>query len=406
MKLRYLLFSSLVLILLSFPVKAQIILNPGESKVFTNYPATGGEAGDNGNFIFILNSAYDINAKTIKAEVISRIIGTGKGEAYALLYYDFTISETPETHNNTVGALISYSIFWNGFQEMIALVGSNSWVNIEMHLKDLTATQLICSDIIHDLDLKTASIKVVNIGLDYNDSDTKNDVVPAILKRGHTYRLNVKLTCTLFATLTPLHVRSMCDFMDGILGLGDGRVELSNIFVKVGLDEEETLQKLIKLDSLESRIDSLEYKLNHHYHIYLTGRGIGQNNTEANTTLSIFEEGNSASSPPIYNEIPEQNILKENIENKSSPDKFSLGQNYPNPFNPSTKITFAIPKQELVTIKVFDILGRQVKILMNEIKSPGYYEINFEAGRYPSGTYVYEIRAGDFVETKKMILLK
>ena len=88
------------------------------------------------------------------------------------------------------------------------------------------------------------------------------------------------------------------------------------------------------------------------------------------------------------------------------PKEFSLSQNYPNPFNPSTKISFSIPTQEFISLKVFDVLGRQVEVLLNEIKEPGYYEISFNAGRLPSGTYMYEIRAGSFVETKKMILLK
>jgi hypothetical protein len=88
------------------------------------------------------------------------------------------------------------------------------------------------------------------------------------------------------------------------------------------------------------------------------------------------------------------------------PKEFSLSQNYPNPFNPSSTISFAIPTQEFVSLKVFDVLGSQVEVLMYEIKAPGYYEINFNASRLPSGTYIYEIRAGGFVETKKMILLK
>ena len=96
----------------------------------------------------------------------------------------------------------------------------------------------------------------------------------------------------------------------------------------------------------------------------------------------------------------------ETEDDLGTPEEFSLSQNYPNPFNPSTTISFAIPTQELVNVKVFDVLGRQVEVLMNEIKAPGYYEISFNAGRLPSGTYIYEIRAGNFIETKKMILLR
>jgi len=176
--------------------------------------------------------------------------------------------------------------------------------------------------------------------------------------------------------------------------------------VKLDLDDEETLQKLAKLDSLESRIDTLEYKLDHHYHTYLTGRGAGHNNTEANTTLSIFETGHGNNSyPPQYEIEPEYDLDNNQIKNKT-PEEFSLEQNYPNPFNPNTKISFSIPTQELVTIKIYDILGRQVDILMNDIKTPGNYEVNFNAEKLPSGTYIYEIRAGKFIETKKMVLMK
>ena len=88
------------------------------------------------------------------------------------------------------------------------------------------------------------------------------------------------------------------------------------------------------------------------------------------------------------------------------PKTFSLYQNYPNPFNPSTKISFALPMQEFVTLKVYDVLGRQVKVLLNEIKEPGNYDINFDASRLPSGTYFYTLTAGSFTQTKKMLMIK
>ena len=104
--------------------------------------------------------------------------------------------------------------------------------------------------------------------------------------------------------------------------------------------------------------------------------------------------------------INDATIIKLMVSEELIPAKYALEQNYPNPFNPSTKISFAVPTQEFVTVNVYDILGRKVETLMNETKSPGYYEINFNADKMPSGTYIYEIRAGNFVETKKMVLLK
>ena len=91
--------------------------------------------------------------------------------------------------------------------------------------------------------------------------------------------------------------------------------------------------------------------------------------------------------------------------------KFALEQNYPNPFNPSTKIKFEIPDQvrndrNLVTLKVYDVLGNEVATLVNEEKPAGEYEVEFDASSLPSGVYFYHLKAGSFIETKKMIFLK
>jgi Secretion system C-terminal sorting domain len=88
------------------------------------------------------------------------------------------------------------------------------------------------------------------------------------------------------------------------------------------------------------------------------------------------------------------------------PDNYKLYQNYPNPFNPTTNIKFDIPKSSLVKVVVYDILGREVKTLVNEFKNAGSYKLDFDASNISSGTYFYRIEAGDFVEIKKMVLIK
>jgi len=91
------------------------------------------------------------------------------------------------------------------------------------------------------------------------------------------------------------------------------------------------------------------------------------------------------------------------------PTEFSLAQNYPNPFNPSTSIQYAVGNRQFVQLKVYDILGNEVATLVNEEKEPGYYEVDFNVGQtisLSSGVYFYRLQAGDFVETKKMILLR
>jgi len=88
------------------------------------------------------------------------------------------------------------------------------------------------------------------------------------------------------------------------------------------------------------------------------------------------------------------------------PSKFVLYQNYPNPFNPLTTIRYAIPQTSFVSLKMYDILGRQVATLVDEEKPAGTYEVNFDAKNLSSGVYFYRIKAGEFVQTKKLIVLK
>jgi aminopeptidase N len=88
------------------------------------------------------------------------------------------------------------------------------------------------------------------------------------------------------------------------------------------------------------------------------------------------------------------------------PSEFSLYQNYPNPFNPSTTIKYDVPTRSLVTIKIYDALGRQVAVPVNELKSPGRYQFEFSDSSLASGVYFYEMTAGKFKEKKKMILVK
>ncbi len=93
-------------------------------------------------------------------------------------------------------------------------------------------------------------------------------------------------------------------------------------------------------------------------------------------------------------------------EDNQLPTEFNLSQNHPNPFNPSTKIKYAISSKQYATIKVYDILGNEIETLVNEEKSPGTYEVTWNAVGLPSGVYFYQLCAGSLIETKKMILLR
>lgn len=111
----------------------------------------------------------------------------------------------------------------------------------------------------------------------------------------------------------------------------------------------------------------------------------------------------------ILKRDPNYDFIK--TENSFLLDEFYLYQNYPNPFNPATKIKYEIPGQTrndnaFVTLKIYDILGKEIKTLVNEEKPAGNYEVEFDASNFSSGIYFYKLQAGNFVETKKMVLLR
>jgi len=100
------------------------------------------------------------------------------------------------------------------------------------------------------------------------------------------------------------------------------------------------------------------------------------------------------------------NISGINNDKNDLPTIFSLSQNYPNPYNPTTNITYSVATNTHVSIRIYDILGKAVSTLVNENKEPGNYRVNFNGSGLPSGIYFYRIEAGNFSETRKMILLK
>jgi hypothetical protein len=104
--------------------------------------------------------------------------------------------------------------------------------------------------------------------------------------------------------------------------------------------------------------------------------------------------------------LAESYVADVNENNESAINNYALMQNYPNPFNPNTTISYQLPKSGQVTIKVYDVLGNEVKTLINEYKTAGSYSVNFDAGKLSSGMYIYRITADGFTSAKKMLLIK
>jgi hypothetical protein len=171
---------------------------------------------------------------------------------------------------------------------ILSTLGTNASVDVDLILRDMTTSQNLHVEPIHSLDLKTHSYKIITAGFDHNDSGAKVDTFPAILRRGHTYRLTLRLITTLFV-IAPSGTQSICDYLGGFTGGQDGAVELNSLFVKVGLDEKEVLEQLNNFAD--------------HRHIYLTGKGVGHNNVEAESSSPVGGSKKTGeedlSSPPM-----------------------------------------------------------------------------------------------------------
>jgi hypothetical protein len=97
--------------------------------------------------------------------------------------------------------------------------------------------------------------------------------------------------------------------------------------------------------------------------------------------------------------------IVDNIVKEDPVPRFNLSPNYPNPFNPATTIQYSVPGTQHVSLKIYDVLGREVATLVNEVKQPGYYAVTWDASGCSSGVYFYRLEAGKYVDTNKMILL-
>ncbi len=129
--------------------------------------------------------------------------------------------------------------------------------------------------------------------------------------------------------------------------------------------------------------------------VYVTGISNSLVGGEDFATLKISQSGSQNS--PLQNS---------SINNNQLPSKFSLLQNYPNPFNPTTTFTFALPFAGNTKLTVYDMLGSEIEVVVNEYKQAGTYTVNFDAAKYSSGVYFYTLTSGSFKDTKKMTLVK
>ncbi|HEX9740301.1 MAG TPA: T9SS type A sorting domain-containing protein, partial [Ignavibacteriaceae bacterium] len=123
---------------------------------------------------------------------------------------------------------------------------------------------------------------------------------------------------------------------------------------------------------------------------------------------SINNNESSISRTDVLNTILQwfDGTLDAENENPLAVSDYKLSQNYPNPFNPVTVISYQVPVKSFVSLKVYDIIGREIQSLVNEEKDAGKYEIHFDASSLSSGVYFYKIKSDSYSEIKKMVLIK
>lgn len=180
-----------------------------------------------------------------------------------------------------------------------------------------------------------------------------------------------------------------------------------NIKFKVVLIDAKNEKVLTTLDDIKFNEDTKETNIKKGYKIQ--PKGIKSKKVKLRLEFENNTNGEYTISSSIYNN--KINLQKENYEEitlnlDEIPTKYSLSQNYPNPFNPTTTINYQISKVSKVTLKVYDVLGKEVKTLVDEIKESGQYSVKFNGSNLASGVYFYKITAGSFSDTKKFILMK
>lgn len=191
---------------------------------------------------------------------------------------------------------------------------------------------------------------------------------------------------------------------DSVLAL----VRLQNKFIsfRVELIDQLTGVVLAELNNIQMDGNNVEKLKTATFNFNITGlpnsslviRLKVNNNLEPQYAAAVIKSDESV--------LLKNNPVELNLSGTAVITEYSLEQNFPNPFNPSTIIKFQIPKDGFVSLKVYDILGNEITNLVNEEKSRGRYEVNFNGSSLANGVYIYKIQSGDFISSKKMILLK
>ena len=370
--------------------RADVVINPGETSPPLQAEdcsfSSGGPLGD-----CLIGCINDCDASTNTAEVFFDVSNYTAGKKFVAttVYTDFILNSDSNNAGNEVDGTISYDIEWAGGWTLYGVfTGFNDVKStVTLTLYDLSAGgKVIRSATLHSMTTDGfIGIDIIDVGFGLDNGSTVNSM-SANLIRGHTYRVGLAIRCE---GKSASNATVYLDYLAGDWGLWWNELKVS-----VGLDLAEEIEKLKK------EVEKLRRDLENHTHIYLTGRGEGHNNTEAQTSPAIIMDDSVLSDEQI------EWLPEDELKSKSLPMKSQMSANYPNPFNAVTTISYTLPEPSLVKIKIYNVLGQLVTTLIDEAKQAGTHSVQFDAGQLASGIYYYRLTAGIYSETRKLTLLK
>jgi len=304
------------------------------------------------------------------------------------VYLDFKIAADSSGAETPLSSTVAFDVEWWGQWEVTGFFpGLNSAEVVKkVWLQDRTAGSSVYSHVLHTQKADGfVGIDLVSAGFGIDSGHVASSVA-ANLIRGHTYRFAITITATGLTT-------AAAEFVLGYMSSTSG-IWWNDMTVSVGEDLAEQIRELTQ------RVDKLESQLRSHTHTYLTGKGVGHNNTEAETSPAIIMDDEPVPDSTL-DWLPDDTATVRTL-----PTQSVLLNNYPNPSNPSTTISYTLPEDLFVDIKIYNTLGQLVRTLVREDQSAGEHNVLFDGRNLASGVYYYRLRAGSYVETRKLTILK
>jgi len=375
--------AALVLLLLpASRASSAVTIDPGT----LGPPLTGIGCLEGGNCDFCLTSCSESDQNTANASIYTLAIPGAHPflhTAYSHVYTEFTVSSPTQGQGDWVTATVYYDIQWKGLWAIVGVLteSNQASMHLDLALQDVTnLSKVLAVQPIHETNPNGLGIEVFEAG-GWTDNGREQGSFTTQLRRGHTYRLTHRLDVR---TLSYLNAYYALDYKTG--GYGAWWNELR---VALGPDPVELVA------NIGSRVDTLEYRLDHHGHEYLTGRGEGHNNTVATTSATVYfdDEGDTTGTTNVGSETAD-----------AGPVSIILKSNYPNPARRASTIAFQLSAPAKVTIRLFDVQGRLVATLADEWMEAGERRVPFDVGPLASGVYFYRLTAGPFTESRRLVV--